>query len=78
MLPLRFSSSIKVFIQVPASLLVAVSPLVKSMMAELLPPAYSPHVISIPAVTADVLLMVAELLTKGAAVVHAASNEEVQ
>jgi len=64
-------------VQVPAALLVAVSPLVKSMMADLLPPAYSPHVISIPAVTGAVLLLVAELLTKGTAVVNA-NNGEVQ
>jgi len=64
-------------VQVPAGLLVAVSPLVKNMMADLLPPAYSPHVISLPAVTGAVLLVVAELLSKGATVVHA-NNGEVQ
>ena len=67
--------------QVPVSfeLLVAVSPLVSSMMADLLPPAYSPHVISIPAVIGDVLLLVAEILSKGsAAVVNEGSMEKVQ
>jgi len=64
-------------VQVPAALLVAVSPLVKSMMADLLPPAYSPHVISIPTVTGAVLLLVAELLFKGTAVLQA-NNGEVQ
>ena len=64
-------------VPVPAALLVAVSPLVKSIMSDLLPPAYSPHVISIPAATGAVLLMVAELLSKGTAVVHA-NKVEVQ
>merc|ERR1719318_2461726 len=45
-------------------------------MADLLPPVHSPHVISIPAVTGAVLLLVAELLLKGTAVVNA--NGEVQ
>ena len=57
-------------VQVPAELLVAVSPLIKSMMSDLLPPAYSPHVISIPAVTGASLLLVAEILLKGTAVVN--------
>ena len=67
--------------QVPVSfeLLVAVSPLVSSMMADLLPPAYSPHVISIPAVIGDVLFLVSEILSKGsAAVVNEGSMEKVQ
>jgi len=62
---------------VPAELLLAVSPLVRTMMTDLLPPAFSPHVISIPGVTGAVLLMVAELLSKGTAVVHA-NKKEVQ
>jgi len=64
-------------VQVPAALLVAVSPMVNSMMADLLPPAHSPQVISIPAVTGPVLLLVAQLLSEGAAVLHA-NNGEVQ
>merc|ERR1719318_1932413 len=51
--------------------------MVNSMMADLLPPAHSPQVISIPAVTGPVLLLVAQLLSEGAAVLHA-NNGEVQ
>merc|ERR1719470_115965 len=51
--------------------------MVNSMMADLLPPAHSPQVISIPAVTGPVLLLVAQLLSEGATVLHA-NNGEVQ
>ena len=48
------------------------------MMAEILPPTFSPQIISIPAATGDVLLLVAELLSKGEAVVNENKSGEVQ
>jgi len=51
----------------PAPLLLAVSPLVRSILADLLPPAFSPCSFSLPDVTEEVLHVILDLLTTGAA-----------
>ena len=54
-------------VAVPAPLLLAVSPLVRSILAHLLPPAYSPCILSIPTVTEEVLHVMVDILATGAA-----------
>jgi len=53
-------------VAVPATLLLAVSPLVRSILIGLLPPAYSPCIISLPVVTEDVLHVIVDILATGA------------
>jgi hypothetical protein len=52
-------------VTVPAVLLLAASPLVRSILRDLLPPAYSPCFLSLPAATGDTLEMVKDILTTG-------------
>jgi len=54
-------------VAVPAPLLLAVSPLVRSILTDLLPPAYSPCFFSLPGATEDVLHVVVDILATGAA-----------
>jgi len=54
-------------VAVPACLLIAVSPLVRSIMSELLPPAFSPCILSLPAATGKVLQAVVDVLGSGTA-----------
>jgi len=54
-------------VAVPATLLLAVSPLVRSILTDLLPPAYSPCFLSLPAVTEEVLHVMVDILATGAA-----------
>ena len=51
-------------VAVPAPLLLAVSPLVRNILSDLLPPAYCPCFLSIPA-TGEVLQVVMDILTTG-------------
>jgi len=53
-------------VAVPASILLATSTLVRNILTDLLPPAYSQCCFSIPAATGDSLQLVAEILTTGA------------
>jgi len=52
-------------VAVPAPLLLAVSPLVRSILTELLPPAYSPCRLSLPDVTQEVLHAMVDILATG-------------
>ena len=52
-------------VAVPAPLLLAVSPLVRSILTDLLPPAYSPCLLSLPDVTEDVLHAMVDILSTG-------------
>jgi len=54
-------------VAVPAPLLLAVSPLVRSILTDLLPPAYSPCFLSLPAVTEDILHVMVDILATGSA-----------
>jgi len=54
-------------VAVPGVLLLAVSPLARNILCDHLPPPYSPIVISIPAVTGDVLQVVGDILATGTA-----------
>ena len=54
-------------VAVPAHLLLAVSPLVRSILTDLLPPAYSPCFLSLPAVTEEVLQAMVDIVATGAA-----------
>jgi len=55
---------------VPAALLLAVSPLLRSILTDLLPSAYSPCCLSVPDTTADVLEAVKDILTTGTVACH--------
>jgi len=59
---------------VPASILLATSPLVRNILTDHLPPAYSQCCFSIPAATGDSLQLVANMLTTGAV---ADNHEEI-
>jgi len=61
-------------VPVPAPLLLAASPLVRSILTGLLPPAYSQCIISLPSATGDMLLVFADILTKG---IVAADNSDI-
>jgi len=61
-------------VPVPASLLLAVSPLVRSILAEHLPPAFNQSCISLPSVTEDFLKVFKDLLSTG----EAADIENIQ
>jgi len=61
-------------VPVPAPLLLAASPLVRSILTGLLPPAYSLCIISLPGATGDMLLVFADILTKG---IVAADNSDI-
>jgi len=52
-------------VTVPAVLLLAASPLVRSILADLLPPNYSFCFLSLPAATGDTLELVKDILTTG-------------
>jgi len=52
-------------VAVPASLLLAASPLVRNILTDHLPPSYSPCCFSIPAASGDVLQLVRDILTTG-------------
>ena len=54
-------------VPVSASLLLAVSPLVRSILAEHLPPAFNQSCISLPSVTEDFLKVFRDLLSTGEA-----------
>jgi len=54
-------------VAVPAPLVLAASPLVRSILTDLPPPAYSPCLLSIPGVTEEVLHVVVAILATGAA-----------
>ena len=54
-------------VAVPAPLLLAASPLVKSILTGHLPPAYSPCCLSLPATTVDVLQVFGDIIATGAA-----------
>jgi len=56
-------------VAVPAPVLLAASPLVRSILTDLLPPAYGPCFLSLPAVTGEVLCVVVDILTTGEVVV---------
>ena len=63
---------------VPAPLLLAASPVVRSILTYHLPPAYSPCCLSLPAVTGDVLQVFGDILATGAAAgTHEDKIEEV-
>ena len=65
-------------VEVPAALLLAVSPLVRSILTDLLPPAYCLCFLSLPA-TGEVLQVVRDLLTSGTvAGDHVDAIEEVR
>lgn len=74
--PLALLSEDGCHVPVPAVLLLAHSPLVRSMMADLLPPAHDHHVLSIP-VPGDILLLVADILSKGTVIVKEDMKREV-
>jgi len=61
-------------VSVPATLLLAASPLLRSMMTDILHPGYSPLVILLPGVEGDVLQVLLELLLKGTSEI----NEDMQ
>ena len=66
-------------VAVPVPLLLAVSPVVRSILTEHLPPAYSPCCLSLPATTGDVLQVFGNILATGAAVgAHKDKIEEVR
>ena len=65
-------------VAVPAPLLLAVSPLMRSILTDLLPPDYCPCFVSLPA-TEEVLQVVRDILTTGTVVVdHVNEIEEVR
>jgi len=55
-------------VAVPVPLLLAVSPVVRRLLTDHLPPAYSPCCLSLPATTGDVLQVFRDILATGAAV----------
>ena len=57
-------------ISVPATFLIAVSPLLRSMVTGVFAPAQSPLVLLFPGVCGDVLEVVGELLLKGTSAVN--------
>jgi len=66
-------------VAVPAALLLAASPVVRSILTDHLPPAYSPCCLSLPATTGDVLQVFGDILATGAAAgAHEDKIEEVQ
>jgi len=66
-------------VAVLAPLLLAASPVVRSILNDLLPPAYSPCCLSLPDTTGDVLQVFGDLLATGAAAGdHEDKIEEVQ
>jgi len=67
-------------VAVPAPFLLAVSPLVRSLLSDLLSPAYCPCFISLPVATGEVLQAVRDILTTGkvAAGYHVDDVEEVR
>ena len=56
-------------VSIPGVLLLAASPLVGNILAGLLPPAYSLHVISLSEVKGDMLVVLGELLSTGTSTV---------
>jgi len=52
-------------VEVPAPLLLAVSPLVRRILTDLLPPAYSQYCLSLPDATEEVLKVMADVLVTG-------------
>jgi len=66
-------------VAVPVPLLLAVSPVVRSLLADHLPPAYSPCCLSLSATTVDVLQVFGEIIATGGAVgAHEDKIEEVR
>ena len=66
-------------VSVPGALLLAASPLVRSICADHgIPPALSPIVLSIPAVSADVLQVVGEMLMNGTADLSCDKTEKIR
>jgi len=63
-------------VAVPAPLLLAASPLVRSILTGHLPPAYGPCFLSLPSVTEEVLHVVVDILTTGEVVVEHEDNIE--
>ena len=66
-------------VAVPVPLLLAVSPVVRSILTDHLHPAYSPCCLSLPATTGDVLKVFGDILATGAAAgAHGDKKEEVR
>jgi len=66
-------------VAVPAPLILAVSPLVRSIFIDLLPPAFAPCILSLPDVTSKVLHVVVDILDTGELVgEHEDDIEEVR
>ena len=66
-------------VSVPASLLLAASPLLRSIMTDLLSPAYSPCFLSFPAASREALQVMVDILATGTAVgKHGNKIEEVK
>jgi len=63
-------------VSVPVAILVAASPLLRSISAVLLPPAISPVALSVPGVAGDVLSIVVEMMTKGTS--YDLNSEQIQ
>ena len=64
-------------IAVPVPLLLAASPLVRNILTDHLPPAYSPCCFSIPTASGDVLQLVGDILTTGTAADKHDENIEI-
>jgi len=66
-------------VAVPVPLLLAVSPVVRSILTDHLPPAYSPCCLTLPAATGDALQLFGDILATGAAAgAHVDKVEEIR